>query len=54
MRCGVTKKVIFKSEEHAKFRAKEITTKDSNRRFTPTKFRTYRCEYCGQYHLTAK
>jgi hypothetical protein len=35
-------------------RAREILEKYSNRRFTPDAFRSYKCEYCGFFHLTGK
>ena len=54
MKCGVTNKVIFKTEAGALNRGMEISGEDSNRKFTPGRFRSYKCEYCGYFHLSGK
>lgn len=56
MKCGVTKKVMFKSYGHATNKIGEILdNKDnSNRKFTPNMWRAYSCEYCGGWHITTK
>lgn len=54
MKCGVTKKVMFKTEKGAIIRGVEILEESTNRKVTPSKFRAYRCEFCGEFHLTGK
>jgi hypothetical protein len=54
MKCGVTKKVIFKSYNSAIVRITQILSDESNKDYTPRQFRAYKCEYCGKYHLTSK
>ena len=54
MKCGVTKKIVFKTHEGALIRGGEILCENSNRRSTPQQFRAYKCEYCGGYHITGK
>lgn len=44
VRCGVTGKIIFKSDVAATKRGMEIMHA----------FRTYKCEYCNWWHLTTK
>lgn len=54
LRCGVTKKVCFRTEQGAINRGAEIVDEETNRRFTPQSFRAYHCLFCGGYHLTGK
>jgi hypothetical protein len=54
MRCGPTKKVMFKTRRGAEIRAQEIIEEESNRKYHANAFRIYQCEYCGKYHLTTK
>lgn len=54
MKCGVTRKIIFKTHQGALIRAGEIVCEDSNRRSTPIAFRAYKCDFCGGYHITGK
>lgn len=54
MKCGVTGKVMFKTAAGAINRGNEILDSDINRRFTPNRFRSYKCEFCNSYHLTGK
>ena len=58
MRCGVTRKVGFKTHAGALNRAAKIMQQEnsgeSNRRVTPEQWRAYKCEFCGLYHLTGK
>ena len=53
MRCGVTKKIAFKSHEAALMRGGEILTNESKRKYTPNAFRAYKCQFCGFFHLSA-
>lgn len=54
MKCGPTRKTIFKCEKAAQIRADEIVGGESNRKFTPNHFRIYKCEFCGFFHLSGK
>jgi hypothetical protein len=54
MKCGVTKKIMFKTHEKALIRGGEILIEDTNRDYTPEYFTAYCCEFCGFYHLTGK
>lgn len=58
MKCGVTRKIGFRTHAGALNRAAEIMQQtedgESNRRVTPGQWRAYLCEFCGMYHLTGK
>lgn len=58
MRCGVTRKVGFRTQNGALNRAAEIMQEDesgeSNRRKQPMGWRAYHCIYCNGWHLTSK
>lgn len=58
MKCGPTGKIGFRTERGALNRAAEIIEEansgESNRRVTHRNWRTYKCEFCGLYHLTGK
>lgn len=44
IRCGPTGKIIFANDTTANLRGMELFNR----------FRTYRCHYCGGWHLTTK
>jgi hypothetical protein len=54
MKCGPTKKVMFKTRRGAEIRAQEILDEESNRKYKVNSFRIYHCIYCNSYHLTTK
>ena len=51
-RCGVTGKVIFRTEGAAKKRIKEILNENTNR--ANDYLRAFPCVRCGYWHLTSK
>lgn len=51
-RCGVTGKVIFRTEGAAKQRIKEILSEETNR--ANNYLRAFQCNRCGYWHLTSK
>lgn len=55
MICGPTKKRGFKTEKGAINRIQEIFDGQGiENKHTPNSLRAYKCEYCGNYHLTSK
>lgn len=50
-RCGVTRKVIFRSERSALDRGGEILEAGAR---GARHFRAYACQYCGGYHISSK
>lgn len=46
-RCGMTHKVCFESHEEAAIRITELVP-------APPVMRSYRCHFCGQWHLTSQ
>lgn len=52
-RCGVTRKIRFKSYGHAKWRAKEILNNEGRSLENQANgFRIYECIRCGGWHLS--
>ncbi len=52
MKCGPTKKRMFKSHEAAVARGVEILSKGEGPARHWQGFRAYKCIYCGGWHLT--
>ena len=50
-RCGATRKVLFNSHVAAMTRAGEILEAGVTH---VTMFRSYRCQFCGGWHLTSR
>jgi hypothetical protein len=49
--CSVSRKRMYSNEREAKAKAAYRMT---DRRSAPAQLRTYKCLYCGAWHLTSK